>query len=350
MGPLPMRLLAHKRRYICVAASLGPLRTCLPTLSLRPSYECLRSKYVNHRESLVTNMLLEPTIQDINKRSLSGFAGLGIHVLLTLLVGAAFLMVPVMPLIAAPIGLLGAAYWCVMFNSYVVINPNEAVALQFFGEYAGTVKVEGFRFLWNPLFKKQRVSMRVRNFETVKLKVNDVNANPIDIACVVVWRVFDAAEALFEVNNYNNYVKVQSEAALRAMATKYPYDIIEEKDRGGISLSSHQETIAEELQASVEERLKRAGIEVLEARISHLAYAPEIAQAMLRRQQASAVVAARREIVDGAVGMVELALAQLSSKDIIELDEDKKATMVSNLLVVLCSETDTTPVVNTGSI
>ena len=166
----------------------------------------------------------------------------------------------------------------------------------------------------------------------------------------MVWRVFDAAEALFEVDDYQNYVQIQSEAALRAMATKYPYDIIEEKDLGGVALSSHQEVVATELRESVQERLRRAGIEVLEARISHLAYAPEVAQAMLRRQQASAVVAARREIVDGAVGMVELALAQLSAKDIIELDEEKKATMVSNLLVVLCSETDTTPVINTGSL
>ncbi len=302
------------------------------------------------KEDSLSNSLLEPTIRDIEKASITGFAGLGLHALLAVIVGVAALMVPAIPFVAAPAALLGGLYFFVMFNSYVVVNPNEAVALQFFGEYAGTVKNEGFRFLLNPLFKKHRVSMRVRNFETVKLKVNDVNANPIDIACVVVWRVFDAAEALFEVNNYNNYVRVQSEAALRAMATKYPYDIIEEKDRGGISLSSHQETIAEEFQVSVEDRLKRAGIEVLEARISHLAYAPEIAQAMLRRQQASAVVAARREIVDGAVGMVELALEQLSSKKIIDLDEDKRATMVSNLLVVLCSETDTTPVVNTGSL
>ena len=239
--------------------------------------------------------------------------------------------------------------WVAMFNAYVIVNPNEAVALQLFGKYVGTTKVEGFRLLLNPLYSKTKISLRIRNFESAKLKVNDVNANPIDIAAVVVWRVFDAAEALFEVESYENYVQIQSEAALRALATTYPYDIIEQKDLGGISLSSHQEVIATQLQASVEERLKRAGIEVLEARISHLAYAPEIAQAMLRRQQASAVVAARREIVDGAVGMVELALEQLSAKQIIELDEDRKAAMVSNLLVVLCSETDTTPVVSTSA-
>jgi len=246
--------------------------------------------------------------------------------------------------------LLTTPLFLVMFNSYVIVNPNEAVVVQFFGKYAATLKNEGFQFFLNPLYTKTRISLRINNFESNKLKVNDVNANPIDIAAVVVWRVFDSAEALFEVENYDHYVQIQSEAALREMATKYPYDAIEEKDIGGITLSSHQDAVAKELQISVEARLARAGIEVLEARISYLAYSTEIAQAMLRRQQAAAVVAARREIVDGAVGMVELALEQLSAKKIIELDEDKKATMVSNLLVVLCSETDTTPVVNTGSL
>jgi len=238
----------------------------------------------------------------------------------------------------------------VMWNSYVIVNPNEAVVNQFFGKYVSTLKTEGFRFFLNPLYSKSKISFKINNFESSKLKVNDVNANPIDIAAVVVWKVYDAAEAMFEVENYGHYVQIQSEAALREMATKYPYDAIEEKDIGGITLSSHQDEIAKQLQQSVEARLARAGIQVLEARISYLAYSTEIAQAMLRRQQASAVVAARREIVDGAVGMVELALQQLSTKGIIELDEDKKATMVSNLLVVLCSETDTTPVVNTGSL
>ena len=240
--------------------------------------------------------------------------------------------------------------WTIYCNSYVVIHPNEGAAVLFFGKYSGTVKTEGFRFFINPFYEKRKISLRIRNFESSQIKVNDVNANPILIGAIVVWRVYDVAEALFEVDNFEEYVQIQSEAALRAMATKYPYDIIEEKDKGGIALSSHQEVVAKELQTSVEARLERAGIEVLEARISHLAYSQEIAQAMLRRQQASAVVAARREIVDGAVGMVELALDQLSSKNIIELDEEKKATMVSNLLVVLCSETDTTPVVNTGSL
>jgi regulator of protease activity HflC (stomatin/prohibitin superfamily) len=288
----------------------------------------------------------EPMYRDIEAKSVNGFIGLGIHIIL----------LPILMVILAASGPLGVLLiitgplWLLMWNSYVIVNPNEAVAVQFFGKYVATLKDEGFRFFYNPLYNKTRVSMRINNFESSKLKVNDVNANPIDIAAVVVWRVYDAAEALFEVESYDHYVQIQSEAALREMSTKYPYDAIEEKDIGGTTLSSHQDIVAEELQASVESRLSRAGIEVLEARISYLAYSTEIAQAMLRRQQASAVVAARREIVDGAVGMVELALEQLSAKDIIELDEDKKATMVSNLLVVLCSETDTTPVVNTGTL
>ena len=296
----------------------------------------------------------EIQFRDIEIKSLSGWLGLLVHLIVVPVVGLlCFVLYAAGPIGIALGGLLQliiSILWFVMWNSYVVINPNESAVCQFFGKYVGSVKTEGFRWFVNPLYEKTKVIFRIRNFESAKLKVNDVNANPIDIGAVVVWRVFDAAEALFEVDHYDHYVQIQSEAALRAMATAYPYDIIEDKDIGGISLSSHQEEIAGLLQASVEDRLKQAGIEVLEARISHLAYSQEIAQAMLRRQQASAVVAARTEIVKGAVGMVEEALAQLSSKKIIELDEDKKATMVSNLLVVLCSETDTTPVVNTGTI
>ena len=296
----------------------------------------------------------ESITQDFEKKTLNGFIGIFIHIIV---LGFVNLLLIILTGIGGALG--GLAFlitvftgplWLVYWNSYIIIAPNEAATVQFFGKYSGTVNKEGFHFFLNPFYYKQKISLRIRNFESARLKVNDVNANPIDIAAVVVWRVFDAAEALFEVDDYENYVQIQSEAALRAMATKYPYDIIEEKDLGGVALSSHQEVVATELRESVQARLSRAGIEVLEARISHLAYAPEVAQAMLRRQQASAVVAARREIVDGAVGMVELALDQLSVKGIIELDEDKKATMVSNLLVVLCSETDTTPVVNTGSL
>ncbi len=285
-------------------------------------------------------------IKDIEKNTLNGFVGLFFHSLLGVIILTIFIIYPEFGWIIN-ISILGPI-WIIYCNSYIMIHPNNGAAILFFGKYSGTVKTEGFRFFVNPLYEKRKISLRIRNFESSQIKVNDVNANPILIGAIVVWKVFDVAEALFEVDHYEEYVQIQSEAALRAMATKYPYDIIEEKDKGGIALSSHQEVVANELQASVEERLERAGIEVLEARISHLAYSQEIAQAMLRRQQASAVVAARREIVDGAVGMVELALEQLNSKEIIELDEDKKATMVSNLLVVLCSETDTTPVVNTG--
>ena len=296
----------------------------------------------------------EIQFRDIEIKSFSGWLGLFLHLIVVPVIGLLCFVLYAFGGGGIALGgffqLIIAVVWFMMWNSYVIINPNEAAVLQFFGKYVGSAKTEGFRWFVNPLYEKTKVIFRIRNFESAKLKVNDVNANPIDIAAVVVWRVFDAAEALFEVDDYENYVQIQSEAALRAMATKYPYDIIEEKDQGGVALSSHQEVVASELRESVQGRLSRAGIEVLEARISHLAYAPEVAQAMLRRQQASAVVAARREIVDGAVGMVELALDQLSIKGIIELDEDKKATMVSNLLVVLCSETDTTPVVNTGSL
>ena len=296
----------------------------------------------------------ENITQDFEKNTLNGFIGVFLHFIVL-----GFINLLLMGLMGAGGAIGGLAFlitiftgplWLIYWNSYIIIAPNEAATVQFFGKYSGTVNKEGFHFFLNPFYQKQKISLRIRNFESARLKVNDVNANPIDIGAVVVWRVFDAAEALFEVDHYDHYVQIQSEAALRAMATSYPYDIIEDKDVGGISLSSHQEEIAELLQASVEDRLKQAGIEVLEARISHLAYSQEIAQAMLRRQQASAVVAARTEIVKGAVGMVEEALKQLSSKQIIDLDEDKKATMVSNLLVVLCSETDTTPVVNTGTI
>ena len=292
--------------------------------------------------------------KDVDQATINGFVGLGVHILVVPTLFLATFIFYALGGFGVAIGILLQVFigiaWFIMFNSYLIVNPNEGVALQFFGKYAGTVDEEGFHYLINPLFEKRKISLRIRNFESTKLKVNDVNANPIEIGAVVVWKVVDTAEALFEVENYHDYVQIQSEAALRAMATKYPYDIIEDKDVGGIALSSHQEVIAQELQLSIEARLKRAGIQVLEARISHLAYSQEIAQAMLRRQQASAVVAARSEIVKGAVGMVELALEQLSAKNIIELDEDKKASMVSNLLVVLCSETDTTPIINTGTL
>ena len=227
-----------------------------------------------------------------------------------------------------------------------VVQPNQGKALQLFGQYVGTVKAPG---LWwaNPFFSKRGVSLRVRNFETTKLKVNDHGSNPIEIGAVVVWQVVDTAEALFEVDNFENYVTVQSESALRGLANQYPYDAHEE---GQISLAGRTAEVAEKLQVEIQDRLAKAGVRVLESRISHLAYAPEIASAMLRRQQAGAIIAARRLIVDGAVGMVEQALQQLSAKSIVTLDEERKAAMVSNLLVVLCSEQNTQPVVNAGSL
>jgi regulator of protease activity HflC (stomatin/prohibitin superfamily) len=233
-----------------------------------------------------------------------------------------------------------------LFAGLFIVNPNEARVLQLFGKYVGTVKMPGLRFA-NPFYTKRKISMKVRNFETGKLKVNDCNGNPIEIASVVVWKVVDTAEALFEVDDYEEYVHVQSESAVRGLATRYPYDAHETDD---VALTSHTIQISEELQKEVQDRLAKAGVEVIETRISHLAYAPEIAHAMLQRQQASAIIAARRMIVDGAVGMVEMALEQLAGKHIIEMDEERKASMVSNLLVVLCSDRGTQPVVNTGSL
>jgi len=227
-----------------------------------------------------------------------------------------------------------------------VVNPNEGRVLQLFGSYAGTVREPGLRFA-NPFYTKRRISLRVRNFESGHLKVNDTEGNPIEIAAVVVWRVVDTAEACFEVDDYENYVHVQSESALRNLATSYPYDAHEE---GQVSLRGHATQIADHLKAEIQERLAKAGVEVIEARISHLAYAPEIASAMLQRQQAGAIIAARQRIVDGAVGMVEMALERLDQKKTVSLDPERRAAMVSNLLVVLCSERAAQPVLNAGTL
>ena len=227
-----------------------------------------------------------------------------------------------------------------------VVNPNEAKVLTLFGVYKGSIKVPG---LWwvNPLTSRRRLSLRVRNFESGRLKVNDLDGNPIEIAAVVVWRIVETFEAVFNVDDYEHFVHVQTEAAVRILATTYAYDAHED---GKLSLRSSVVEITERLRHEIQERLATAGIDVIEARISHLAYAPEIAGAMLRRQQASAVIAARQRIVEGAVGMVEMALAELSAKRVVQLDEERKATMVSNLLVVLCSERGVEPVVNTGTL
>jgi regulator of protease activity HflC (stomatin/prohibitin superfamily) len=227
-----------------------------------------------------------------------------------------------------------------------IVNPNEARVLQLFGSYRGTIKTPGLRWV-PPLMTTRNVSQRIRNFESSHLKVNDLEGNPIEIASVVVWRVVDTAEALFEVDDYNNYVHVQTEAALRNLATSYPYDTHDDQHT---SLRGHTAAVAEHLKREIQDRLAKAGVDVLEARISHLAYAPEIAAAMLQRQQAGAIIAARQRIVEGAVGMVEMALTMLSHKGIVSLDEERKAAMVSNLLVVLCGERGAQPIVNTGTI
>src|SRR5688572_17357009 len=235
---------------------------------------------------------------------------------------------------------------CFLLAGFFVVNPNEGRVLQLFGDYVGTAKVPGLRWA-NPFYTKKRISMRVRNFESGRLKVNDNEGNPIEIAAVVVWQVVDTAEAVFQVDDYNNYVKVQSEAALRNLATSYTYDA---HDEAQMSLRGHTAAVAEHLKKEIQARLSRAGVEVIEARISHLAYAPEIAQAMLQRQQAGAIIAARQRIVEGAVGMVEMALALLAKNKIVELDEERKAAMVSNLLVVLCGERSNQPNINTGTL
>jgi len=235
----------------------------------------------------------------------------------------------------------------VAYAGLLLVNPNEGRVLQLFGGYAGTARDAGFWWT-NPFaWPRRRVSLRIRNFESSRLKVNDHDGNPIEIAAIVVWKVTDTAEAVFQVDDYENFVKVQSEAAVRNLATTYPYDAHGE---GQVALRTSSAEIQERLRAEIQDRLAKAGIEVVEARISHLAYAPEIAQAMLRRQQASAVIAARQRIVEGAVGMVQMALEELSKRGVIELDEERKAAMVSNLLVVLTSEQSTMPVVNTGTL
>jgi regulator of protease activity HflC (stomatin/prohibitin superfamily) len=247
---------------------------------------------------------------------------------------------------AALIVSLALAIDCACFAGLAVVNPNDAKVVTLFGVYKGSIKEPG---LWwvNPLTLRRRLSLRVRNFESGKLKVNDYDGNPIEIAAVVVWRIVETFEAVFNVDDYEHFVHVQTEAAVRILATTYAYDAHE---HGRLSLRSSVGEITERLRHEIQERLAKAGIEVIEARISHLAYAPEIAGVMLRRQQATAVIAARQKIVEGAVGMVEMALEEISRKGVVKLDEERKAAMVSNLLVVLCSERGVEPVVNTGTL
>jgi len=249
---------------------------------------------------------------------------------------------PVGIIVVGLVSLVVVICWVGLF----MVHPNEAKVLQLFGKYVGTAHDQGLKWA-NPFYAKTPVSTRIRNFESSKLKVNDSRGSPIEIAAVVVWKVFDTAEALFEVDDYEEFVQIQSESALRNLSTTYPY---EPHQGEGTALRSHPVEIAQALREEIQDRLEQAGVTVIEARISHLAYASEIANAMLRRQQASAIIAARTQIVAGAVGMVEMALDELKKKNVVELDEERKAAMVSNLLVVLCGEETTKPVVNTGSL
>ncbi len=279
-----------------------------------------------------------------NEIKVVGGWGMLFLLIFTLLLGAAAVtfLPPIIKLVAGIWSIINI----VLLLGLFFVNPNEARVLQLFGKYKGTTRQEGL--LWaNPFLSKKHISLRVRNFETGKMKVNDIDGNPIEIASIVVWKVVDTAEACFQVDDYRQFVRIQSESAVRNMATQYAYDSSNEEV---ISLRGSTAKVSDKLKDEIQDRLDQAGVEVLEARISHLAYAPEIAEAMLRRQQAGAIIAARTLIVEGAVGMVEMALEQLSAKGIIDLDHERKASMVSNLLVVLCGESSTQPVINTGTI
>ena len=284
-------------------------------------------------------------IEERQGSTYNGYAAIGVLLLLTLATPVAIGILPMMLKVPmALFGLLVFACWLGFF----MVAPNQGRVLQLFGRYVGSERIEGLRWA-NPLYMKANVSLRVRNFESGTLKVNDSNGNPIDIAAVIVWKVVDTAEALFEVDDYENYVQIQSEAALRNLATTHPYDSYGEEGQS-FCLRGSPEEVAALLKTEVQNRLSKAGVEVIEARLSHLAYSPEIANAMLQRQQASAIVAARQKIVEGAVGMVDLALNKLADQNVVDLNEERKAAMVSNLLVVLCGEHAASPVVNAGSL
>lgn len=270
-------------------------------------------------------------------------------ILLALMGGCFFLLIQAADA-KFPLGVLacviGLALGAFCLGGLFTVAPNEGVVLQLFGRYKGTTTREGL--VWaSPFLTKRKVSLRVRTFESTKLKVNDLDGNPIEIAAVVTWKVVDTAEAVFNVEAFEQFVTIQSEAALRNLATHFPYDAHDDEK---VSLRSHTDLVAAKLKEEIQKRLAQAGVEVIESRISHLAYSPEIAQAMLQRQQASAIISARQKIVEGAVGMVEMALDRLDEQGKVHLDEERKAAMVSNLLVVLCSERSAQPVVNAGTL
>ena len=292
-------------------------------------------------------------IKEITRKAASGYLALVVLPILTVLFAWLFVtsVIEVLQtfsgsLIPPALYLVALIVVLICYKGFFMVHPNQAKVLQLFGTYVGSVRQTGLRWA-NPFYSKQPVSLRVRNFESGQMKVNDAVGNPIEIAAVVVWKVVDSAEAIFEVDDYESFVHIQSEAALRNMATSYPYEAHENEE---IALRSNPQEIAGKLREEVQARLDKAGVEVIEARISHLAYAQEIASAMLKRQQAQAIVAARRQIVDGAVGMVRMALNELRDQDVVDLDEERKASMVSNLLVVLCGEENARPVVNTGTL
>lgn len=286
--------------------------------------------------------------KSIQEREVGTLPGMLMFVLLLVFTAASgwWLIVSLLNLLNPTWSIIVLAFVLFLWGGFFIVQPNQAAVLQFFGKFVGVERNSGLRWA-NPLYSKKTVTLRVRNFESSKLKVNELEGSPIEIAAVVVWQVHDSAEAVFNVDNYEDFVHVQSESAVRQMATSYPYDLHEEHK---IALRSHSREINDHLKREIQDRLERAGVTVIEARVSHLAYAPEIAQAMLQRQQASAIIAARTRIVEGAVTIVHMALERLAEKGVVQLDEERKAAMVSNLLVVLCGERGAQPVVNTGTL
>lgn len=286
---------------------------------------------------MITEKVLKPT---------GAFAMMLYQLIGFLIAGAGLLWSMVNPSGWAVLFILLGIANVIALGGYAVVAPNQALVLTLFGKYIGTVKEGGFWWI-NPFSMRRSISLRIRNFESGKLKVNDHDGNPIEIGAIVVWQVVETAEAVFNVESYENFLQVQSEAAIRTLASSYPYDAHQEDI---LSLRGNTDAVTEQLKKEIQERLSKAGVQVIEARIAHLAYAPEIASAMLRRQQANAIIAARQRIVEGAVSMVEMALEKLEEGGKVKLDDERKASMVSNLLVVLVSDKDAQPIVNTGTI
>jgi len=279
-------------------------------------------------------------LKEKNAFHFNGFIGV-LLIAISLFLGVYFLVQEI-PGVAIPFFLIAV----LLGSGITIIQPNQAVVVTFFGKYLGTIRSSGL-FLTTPLTLRKTISLRVRNFNSKRLKVNDVDGNPIEIAAVIVFKVIDSAKAIFDVDNYEEFVEIQSETAIRHVATKYPYDTFENVE---LTLRGNAEEVSNELTTELQARLDLAGVEVIEARLTHLAYSTEIAQAMLQRQQASAIISARQKIVEGAVGMAQMAINQLEQDKIIELDDERKVQLVNNLLVAIVSENPTTPVINTGTL